>query len=86
MSPLGRYAALVSAITTTGIIGVYLAALVIGDARDPAALQDLHDLAILAFGAIVGSAVAVNGYKGPLSAVHKRLDKAGIPPADDATE
>ena len=55
-------------------------------------LSGLHDLAILAFGAVVGSAVAVNGWKQPLNSLHARVDNltaattivaaaAGFPPS-----
>lgn len=84
-SPLGKYAALTAAIVAIGIIAAYIVALL---AQHPLGLTDasiapLHDLAILAVGAVFGSAVAVNGYRAPLAAMHKRMDEAGIPPAAD---
>jgi hypothetical protein len=76
-SPLGKYAPLVAAVVCGGTIAVYLFALLFTNALhiDPISVSQLHDLAILAFGAVVGSAVAVNGWKQPLSAAHSRIDK-----------
>lgn len=84
--PLGQYSAAAAAIAGIGLIAAYVLALVFARplALTATDLQPLHDLAILAAGAIFGSAVAVNGYKGPLNAMHKRLDLAGVPPAADA--
>lgn len=88
-SPLGKYAPFVAALTCGGIIVVYAFALLFGRLLGvtPEAVSSLHDLAILAFGAIVGSAVAVNGWKQPLAAVHERVDAleiaTGIPTHPD---
>lgn len=88
-SPLGKYAPFVAAATCGGIIAVYAFALLFGNvfAIPAASVSSLHDLAILAFGAIVGSAVAVNGWKQPLAAVHERVDAlemaTGIPTHPD---
>lgn len=75
-SPLGKYAPVVAAATCGGVIAVYLLSLMFGRFLqiEPSAVNALHDLAILAFGAIVGSAVAVNGWKQPLISVHERVD------------
>lgn len=75
-SPLGKYAPVVAAITCGGVIAVYLMALVFGHviAVEPQSITQLHDLAILAFGAVVGSAVAVNGWKQPVEIAHRRID------------
>lgn len=83
-SPLGRYAPFVAAASALGII----AAWILGEfhaALNPgvASPAGLKEVALIAVGAVFGSAVAVNGYKAPLAAVHKRLDLAGIPPAAD---
>lgn len=86
-SPLGKYATITAAILAIGIVAAYILALVFQSPLgiDPLTLSQLHDMAFIAVGAVFGSAVAVNGYKGPLDAVHKRLDEAGIPPAKDGT-
>lgn len=80
-SPLGKYAAPAAAIGSLSIIAAYLFALVFGQifgiTHD--AVSSLEKIAYLAAGALFGSAVAVNGYKAPLTAMHKRLDEAGIP-------
>lgn len=84
-SPLGKYAPAVAAFTCGGIIVAYVFALLFGKALaiEPTAVSAMHDLAILAFGAVVGSAVAVNGWKQPVAAMHERLDKielaTGVP-------
>ncbi len=84
-SPLGQYAPLVATLSSLGIIGAYLFVLIFGDALgvSPSNVQSLQSIALLAVGAVFGSAVSVNGWKQPLQAVHKRLDEAGIPPAAD---
>ncbi len=78
-SPLGKYSAPAAAIGALLIIGGYLAAVFMSIPN----INDLKDIAFIAVGALFGSAVAVNGYKAPLAAVHKRLDLANIPPAAD---
>lgn len=86
-SPLGQYAPLVATLSSLGIIGAYLVVLVFGAALNvsPENVQSLQSVALLAVGAVFGSAVSVNGWKQPLQAVHKRLDEAGIPAAADAS-
>ena len=84
-SPLGKYAAPVAALSALGIIGAWIAveiaaALSGGTIAAPAGLKEV---ALIAIGAVFGSAVAVNGYKAPLTAAHKRLDLIGAPPAAD---
>ncbi len=84
-SPLGKYAAPAAAAASLSIIAAYLLALLLGPVLhlDAGAVSGLKDMALLASGALFGSAVAVNGYRAPLAAVHKRLDAAGVPPAAD---
>ena len=74
-SPLGKYAAPAAAVASLAIIGVYLVALVFGHSLsiDPNTEGDLKALAFLAAGALFGSAVAVNGYKAPLSAAQAQV-------------
>lgn len=76
-SPLGKYAPIAAFITTVGTVFVYLVALVFHSALnlDSATVTSLHDFAIIALGAIIGSAVAVNGWKQPMAAAHERIDK-----------
>lgn len=86
-SPLGQYAPLVATVTALVVIGGYVFALLFGA---PLGISDnnigqLQAIALIALGAVFGSAVSVNGWKQPLAAVHKRLDEAGLPPAADAT-
>jgi hypothetical protein len=83
VSPLGKYAAPAAALGALGIIGAYLAALLFGTglAVPVDSVEGLKDLALLAAGALFGSAVAVNGYKAPVAAAHARLDAMGAPPA-----
>jgi hypothetical protein len=84
-SPLGKYSAPTAAILAIGTIAAYVVALLfqhpLGLTNEQ--LSPLQLLAVAAFGAVFGSAVAVNGYKAPVAALHKRMDLAGIPPAAD---
>lgn len=76
-SPLGKYAAPAAAIAALTIIGTALLGLVFGvplGITDTAQNQ-LNLLAALAAGAVFGSSVAVNGYKAPLEAAHRRTDE-----------
>lgn len=73
-SPLGQYAAPVAAVVAVGIVAAYLFSLLIPGV-DPQARTQLQDVALIAIGAVFGSAVAVNGYKAPLEAAHARLDR-----------
>lgn len=78
-SPLGKYAQVVAVVVVLGTIGAYLFALLTGNA----AAKDLAGFATLAFGAVLGSAATVNGYKRDQVAIQSRLDQAGIPPANN---
>jgi hypothetical protein len=75
-SPLGQYAAPAAAVASLAIIAAYLISLLfqnvlqLGDAT----IGSLQSIAFLAAGALFGSSVAVNGYKAPLAAAHRRLD------------
>lgn len=73
-SPLGQYAAPVAAAVALGIIAAYVAALIVPGAPPDAAAR-LEPLALLAIGAVLGSSVAVNGYKAPVNAAHARIDR-----------
>lgn len=73
-SPLGQYAAPVAAVVAVGIVAAYLFSLLIPGV-DPQARTQLQDVALIAIGAVFGSAVAVNGYKAPLNAAHARIDR-----------
>jgi hypothetical protein len=77
-SPLGRYSQIVAAVVAVGVIGAYLVAILIGQPEEAA---ELKDFALIALGAVFGSAAALNGYKRDSVALHSRLDKAHIPPA-----
>lgn len=76
-SPLGKYAAPAAAIAALSIIGTALAGLIFGVTLGvtPEAQSQLNLLAALAAGALFGSSVAVNGYKAPLEAAHRRTDE-----------
>ena len=82
-SPLGKYAPLVASAAALLLIGAYVFALLLLP-NDPS-LPLLQDAALIAIGAVFGSAVGVNGWKGEVAAIHSRLDKAGIPSAADTT-
>jgi hypothetical protein len=76
-SPLGQYAQITAVIVVLATIGAYLVALLAGN---PAG-SDLTVPASLAFGAVLGSAATVNGYKRDQIATNARLDAIGAPPA-----
>jgi hypothetical protein len=80
-SPLGQYAPLVATVTSLMVIGGYIAALILPLNVNAASLSQLQSIAFIAIGAIFGSAVSVNGWKQPLTAIHQRLDAAHIPAA-----
>lgn len=79
-SPLGQYAPLAATVASLGVIGAYVLALLFealglfpnGGAQD---LDGLQNLALIAAGAVFGSAVAVNGWKQPLASAHDRIDR-----------
>ena len=79
-SPLGKYAQIVAVVVVVGTIGAWLLAVLTANAS---AVADIGPYATLAFGAVLGSAATVNGYKRDQAAIHKRLDEAGIGPARD---
>lgn len=73
-SPLGQYAAPVAAVVAVGIIAAYIVSLFVPSVPDASRTQ-LGGLALLAIGAVLGSSVAVNGYKAPINAAHARIDR-----------
>jgi hypothetical protein len=75
-SPLGQYAPLVATVTSLGVIGAYVFAILFQHVLvlDAASMSQLSALALIAVGAVFGSAVSVNGWKQPLQAAHTRLD------------
>jgi len=74
-SPLGKYAPVVAAVSAVGIIAAWIIAefmLAMGiSSNSPAGLKEV---ALIAVGAVFGSAVAVNGWKQPTEAAHQRID------------
>jgi hypothetical protein len=85
-SPLGKYGQAVAAVIAVGVIGAYVFVVVAGQllgSDTNAAERSLKDVALIALGAVFGSAAAVNGVKAPIDAAHRRIDKievgTGIP-------
>lgn len=83
-SPLGKYAAFVAAVSALGIIGAWiLSEFLVGSGAFSAQPGGLKEVALIAVGAVFGSAVAVNGWKQPVEMAHKRIDAletgTGIP-------
>jgi len=77
-STLGKYAPITAAITGIGVIAAYL----VGTLAGLAAASDLEPMALIAIGAIFGSAVVANGHKEPLrqaAIANARLDELGAP-------
>lgn len=81
-SPLGQYAPLAATVASLGVIGAYVLALLLQGlgalSSDPAAIDGLQNLALIAAGAVFGSAVAVNGWKQPVAALHSRVDQLEV--------
>lgn len=75
-SPLGKYAPLVASVAAIGIIAAYILSLFFGAALGMPSGEEsqLQSLALIAAGAVFGSAVTVNGWKQPLTSAHSRLD------------
>lgn len=84
-SPLGKYSQLVAAIVAVGIIGAYVVAVFFANPLNIEAgqIENLKVLALIAVGAVFGSAATINGVKAPLDSAHARIDKlevsTGIP-------
>lgn len=76
-SPLGKYSQVVAAGIAVAIIGAYLVAVLV---QGLLGITDenvgrLQILALIALGAVFGSAATINGVKAPLDAAHSRIDK-----------
>lgn len=83
-STLGKYAPITAAITGVGVVGAYVLGLLLAL---PGA-DNLQPLALIAVGAIFGSAVVANGHKEPLrqaAVANARLDALGAPSPDAVT-
>jgi hypothetical protein len=84
-SPLGKYSQIVAAGIAVAIIGTYLLSLILGRQMDidQTSIDRLSTLALIALGAVFGSAATINGVKGPLDSAHNRIDKletaTGVP-------
>lgn len=76
-SPLGKYSQLVAAVVAITIIISYIAAVVFQHflAIDLTQVENLKILALIAVGAVFGSAATINGVKAPLDSAHSRIDK-----------
>lgn len=87
-SPLGQYAPLVATVTSLLVIGGYVISLLFGASFGVTdqATDQLQSIALIAIGAVFGSAVSVNGWKQPLEAANTRLDAIGAPSAAAAHE
>lgn len=82
-SPLGKYAQLVAVIVVLSTIGAWGFAVLSGNSI---AANQLDIYASLAFGAVLGSAAAVNGWKRDQHAIQTRLDELGVGPARNDPE
>lgn len=83
-STLGKYAPITAAVTGVGVVAAYL----IGSLFGLSGAADLEPMALIAIGAIFGSAVVANGHKEPLrqaAAANARLDAIGAPHVDPPT-
>lgn len=84
-SPLGKYSQVVAAGIAVALIGAYLVGVLF---QSLLGITDenvgrLQIVALIALGAVFGSAATINGVKAPLDAAHNRLDRietaTGIP-------
>lgn len=83
-SSLGKYAPLTAAVTGVGIVGAYI----VGILLSLPGADALQPMALLAVGAIFGSAVVANGVKEPLrqaAVANARLDAIDAPHVQLAT-
>jgi len=82
-SPLGKYAPVVAAVVAVMIIGAWIAAeLAYGVHILVVPPSGLKEAALIAIGAVFGSAVVANGHKAPMRAAavaNARLDAMGAP-------
>lgn len=76
-SPLGKYSQVVAAGIAVALIGAYLIAVlgqsVLGITEEN--VGRLQIVALIALGAVFGSAATINGVKAPLDSAHSRIDK-----------
>lgn len=82
-SPLGQYGPLIAAVTAVGVIGAFiLSVFVQGVLGMPdTSVQSLRELALLALGAVFGSAATISASHAEISTANKRLDAIGAPSA-----
>ena len=75
-SPLGKYSQLTAALIAVIIIAAYIAVEVLYAIGIVTTSPDgLRTAALLALGAVFGSAATINGVKQPIDAAHQRIDK-----------
>lgn len=76
-SPLGKYSQVVAAAVALGIIGAYIVVLTFGGLLQVTqqSIDRLGVIALIAIGAVFGSAATINGVKAPLDSAHARIDK-----------
>ena len=82
-SPLGKYAQAVAALTALGIIAAWIMSVFLRGLGVEVESAGLKEVALIAVGAVFGSAATINGVKAPLDSAHSRIDKlengTGIP-------
>lgn len=75
-SPLGRYSQITAALIAIGVIAVWVLVEALYAAGAVATQPEgLKTAALLALGAVFGSAATINGVKAPLDSAHSRIDK-----------
>lgn len=73
-SPLGQYAQAIASIVVVAVIAAFLVSIVAGN-QDAA--SSLNGPFWAALGAVLGSSVAVNGWKQPVSSIGSKADVQG---------
>lgn len=84
-SPLGKYSQAVAAAIAIAVVAAFILALLLHKVLglSDGDVSALEKFALIAIGAVFGSAATINGVKAPLEAAHNRIDKietaTGIP-------
>lgn len=83
-SPLGKYSQPVAAIVAVMVIGTVLVLRIIGSVTGTnLSTPLLDDLALIAVGAVFGSAATTQVNGNAINAAHNRLDQIQAPPSKD---
>lgn len=85
-SPLGKYSQVVAATIAIAIIGAWIVSEFMRGLGIFDNAASFKDFALIALGAVFGSAATINGVKAPIDAAHRRLDAIGAPNQPKASD